>query len=84
MRALLGDRFLRRFSGGLKHSRENQNSTGEGKNPEAEVAAVAGPETVQGDIHASEGDREETEPDTNDVSNKAEPSKQNEISPKAD
>lgn len=89
MRGLLGDRFLRRFSGDLKHWRKHQNSTGEGKNPEAEGAAapeteVLSPEAVRVDSHASEEDREKAGADTNDVPIKAEPDNQNEIGPKAD
>jgi hypothetical protein len=89
MRGLLGDRFLRRFSSDLNHWRKHQNSTGEGKNPGAEVAAAPepealSPEAVRVDSHASEEERDEAGADTNDVPIKAEPSNQNKIGPKAD
>lgn len=86
MRGLLGDRFLRRFAGDLKHRRKLPASTGEGQNPEAEVDAAPGLEAVRSDSHASEEDREEAVADTavadaNDVPNEAEPNKQNETEP---
>lgn len=90
MRGLLGDRFLRRFAGDLKHRRKHPASPGEGRNPEAEVdvaprskapgVEAIWPEVVRSDNHVSEEDLGESvvhgaTANTNDVPNDAEPNK---------
>ena len=94
MRGLLGDRFLRRFAGDLKHRRKLPASTSEGRNPEGGVDATLESEAVRSDHHVSEEDREEAVADAavadaavadaNDVHTRTEPNKKNETGPKGE
>lgn len=78
MRGLFGDRFLRRFTGDLKHRRKHPDSTGEGQNRDAGVDASSEltaywSEAVRSDNHASEESQEVSGADAKNVPIKAEP-----------
>ncbi len=82
MRGLLGDRFLRRFAGDLKHRRKHPASEVEEQNPEAEIDVAPGPAALRPDGQAAEEDHEKEVTDGKDRPNGEERNKKNEIEPK--
>ncbi len=69
MRGLLGDHFLRRFAGDLRHRRMHPASDDREQNPEAEIDAALGPADAGPDSQTAEEDHEEEVTDAKDKPN---------------
>ncbi|HVP21019.1 MAG TPA: hypothetical protein VMS73_04075 [Anaerolineaceae bacterium] len=79
MRGLLGDRFLRKFAGDLKHRRKHPGSNITEQNPEAEIDAAPGPTVTGPDSQAAEENHEKGITDGEDKPNDQGENKKGEI-----